>query len=264
MRAARIPFPYLFGLFAPRSSRAPGAAASASRVKRWAPSTSRRPATPPRKPSSTARWRCSTPSSSGRRSRDTTLPQRRIHRARWRTGASRWRDGPIHSPPAFVQPAQIQQGLDCDHRGAAGRAEDGPRARIHRRGVEAVRGCRQARSAHARLAYEQAMRDVAAKYPDDREASIFWALSLAVSALPTDKTYTNQLKAGAILEKLYPEQTESSRHHPLHHSQLRRACAGRQGQGCGRTLRGDCAVRAARAAHAVAHVHAGGRVAGVD
>jgi len=58
------------------------------------------------------------------------------------------------------------------------------------------------------LAYEQAMRALAAKYPDDREASIFWALSLTASALPTDKTYANQLKAGAILEKLYPEQPD--------------------------------------------------------
>ncbi|HEX5216089.1 MAG TPA: hypothetical protein VFV98_11550 [Vicinamibacterales bacterium] len=54
------------------------------------------------------------------------------------------------------------------------------------------------------VAYEQAMAGVAAKYPDDREAQIFWALSLTASALPTDKTYANQLKAGAILEKLYP------------------------------------------------------------
>ena len=58
------------------------------------------------------------------------------------------------------------------------------------------------------LAYEQAMRALAAKYPNDREASIFWALSLTASALPTDKTYENQLKAGAILEKLYPEQPD--------------------------------------------------------
>ena len=50
------------------------------------------------------------------------------------------------------------------------------------------------------------MADLAAKYPDDREATIFWALSLTISALPTDKTYANQLKAGALLEKLYPEQ----------------------------------------------------------
>ncbi len=52
------------------------------------------------------------------------------------------------------------------------------------------------------------MAALAAAYPNDREASIFWALSLTASALPTDKTYANQLKAGAILEKLYPEQPD--------------------------------------------------------
>jgi hypothetical protein len=58
------------------------------------------------------------------------------------------------------------------------------------------------------VAYEKAMAVLAAAYPKDIEASIFWALSLTASALPTDKTYANQLKAGAILEKLYPEQPD--------------------------------------------------------
>src|SRR6185503_103162 len=58
------------------------------------------------------------------------------------------------------------------------------------------------------VAYEKAMSALAAAYPADREASIFWALSLTASAFPTDKTYANQLKAGAILEKLYPEQPD--------------------------------------------------------
>jgi hypothetical protein len=56
--------------------------------------------------------------------------------------------------------------------------------------------------------YRDAMSALAARYPDDIEASIFYALSLAVSADPADKTYANQLKAGAILEKLarkYPD-----------------------------------------------------------
>jgi tetratricopeptide (TPR) repeat protein len=52
------------------------------------------------------------------------------------------------------------------------------------------------------------MADVASRYPQDREAAIFYALSLAASASPTDKTYANQLKAGAILERLFPEQPD--------------------------------------------------------
>ena len=40
------------------------------------------------------------------------------------------------------------------------------------------------------------------KYPDDPEAAIFYALALNETALHSDKTYANQLKAGAILEKI--------------------------------------------------------------
>jgi hypothetical protein len=56
------------------------------------------------------------------------------------------------------------------------------------------------------LAYRNAMGDVAVKYPKDKEAQIFYALALAVAADPGDKTYTNLLKAGAILEELFEEE----------------------------------------------------------
>src|SRR6266481_6437365 len=52
------------------------------------------------------------------------------------------------------------------------------------------------------LAYERAMEALMQKYPDDSEAVVFYALALNETALPTDKTYANQLKAGAILEKV--------------------------------------------------------------
>ena len=58
------------------------------------------------------------------------------------------------------------------------------------------------------LAYEKAMEQLAAKYPDDPEARIFYALSLDQTALPTDKTYANLLKAAAILEKEFPLQPD--------------------------------------------------------
>jgi tetratricopeptide (TPR) repeat protein len=53
-------------------------------------------------------------------------------------------------------------------------------------------------------AYARAMRELADRYPDDDEAKIFYALALTASAPPTDKTYTNQLEAGRILEALLP------------------------------------------------------------
>jgi len=53
------------------------------------------------------------------------------------------------------------------------------------------------------LAFEKAMEGLVAKYPTDDEAKILYALVLNVTALPTDKSFTNQLKAGAILEPLF-------------------------------------------------------------
>jgi hypothetical protein len=57
-------------------------------------------------------------------------------------------------------------------------------------------------------AYEKAMEQVYRRYPDDREAAVFYALALNATAAPTDKTYANQLKAGAILEKVFAEQPD--------------------------------------------------------
>src|SRR5215471_19807479 len=56
------------------------------------------------------------------------------------------------------------------------------------------------------LAYRDAMRDVAAKYPADHEAQIFYALAIAASEDPADKSYAGRLKAGAILENLFKEE----------------------------------------------------------
>ena len=56
------------------------------------------------------------------------------------------------------------------------------------------------------IAYRDAMAEVAAKYPEDHEAQIFYALALAASEDPADKTYADRLKAGAILEKLFEEE----------------------------------------------------------
>lgn len=55
------------------------------------------------------------------------------------------------------------------------------------------------------LAYEKAMERVATKYPKDEEAQILYALALNITALPTDKTFANQLKAAAILEPLFKQ-----------------------------------------------------------
>jgi hypothetical protein len=58
------------------------------------------------------------------------------------------------------------------------------------------------------LAYLKAMEQLAQRYPDDDEAQIYYALALNVAASPSDKTYANQLKGAAILEKIWTRQPE--------------------------------------------------------
>ena len=58
------------------------------------------------------------------------------------------------------------------------------------------------------LNYLNAMERLAARYPDDDEAQIYYALALNVGASPADKTYANQLKGAAILEQIWARQPE--------------------------------------------------------
>jgi tetratricopeptide (TPR) repeat protein len=54
-------------------------------------------------------------------------------------------------------------------------------------------------------AYNKAMEAMAARYPDDYEVQVFYALTLQASASKADVTYANQLKSVAILEKLFEQ-----------------------------------------------------------
>jgi len=58
--------------------------------------------------------------------------------------------------------------------------------------------------------YLQAMEKLAAKYPDDDEAQIAYAITLNTSASPGDKTYAQQLKGASILLPIWKRQP----HHP--------------------------------------------------
>ena len=58
------------------------------------------------------------------------------------------------------------------------------------------------------LAYTKAMEQLAARYPNDDEAQIYYALALNTSASPSDKTYANQLKGAAILEQIAKRQPD--------------------------------------------------------
>jgi hypothetical protein len=58
------------------------------------------------------------------------------------------------------------------------------------------------------VAYERAMAELVAAQPADTEAKIFHAIALVASALPTDKTYAQQIEAGRILEALWAKQPD--------------------------------------------------------
>src|SRR3712207_6543474 len=57
-------------------------------------------------------------------------------------------------------------------------------------------------------AYTRAMERLAAAYPEDTEAQIYYALALNESADLADTTLANQRKAGEILERLWPRLPE--------------------------------------------------------
>ncbi|HET7209090.1 MAG TPA: hypothetical protein VFI95_21110, partial [Terriglobales bacterium] len=52
-------------------------------------------------------------------------------------------------------------------------------------------------------AYTKAMQQMYEKYPDDREAAAFYALSLLASEPDSDTTFTHRKQAAAVLEKLF-------------------------------------------------------------
>jgi tetratricopeptide (TPR) repeat protein len=58
------------------------------------------------------------------------------------------------------------------------------------------------------LRFEQAMESLYKKYPDDKEAAVFYALSLTAAADPADKTYQKQKQAGKLLSNLYSSQPD--------------------------------------------------------
>jgi tetratricopeptide (TPR) repeat protein len=67
-------------------------------------------------------------------------------------------------------------------------------------------------------AFEAAMQSVAAKYPDDTEATILHGLVLSANYNPADKQYTNQLKAAKVLEPVFAKQPEhpGAAHYLIH------------------------------------------------
>ena len=103
-------------------------------------------------------------------------------------------------------PGQLQAGRENAERGlAVGAKTERERAYIAAVG-NLYRGFENTPQQVRLLAYRDAMAGVAAKYPDDHEAQIFYALAISAAEDPADKTYAGRLKAGAILERLFEQE----------------------------------------------------------
>ena len=105
-------------------------------------------------------------------------------------------------------------------------------------------------------ALETALREVAAKYPDDTEATILYSLVLSANFDPADKQYGNQLQCRDAARADLREAARTSGRRALPDPQLRLPAAGGARTGGCAALQQDRAGGSARAAHAVAHLHA--------
>jgi hypothetical protein len=56
------------------------------------------------------------------------------------------------------------------------------------------------------IAYERAMEQLYARFPDDQEAGVFYSLALNATQPPTDRTFANKKKAAEILDKVWQAQ----------------------------------------------------------
>jgi hypothetical protein len=130
--------------------------------------------------------------------------------------------------PGIKDKSQLQLGRESAERGKSVGAKT-ERERAYLAAVGQLYSDFETTPQRARLlAYRDAMGQVAAKYPEDHESQIFYALALAASEDPADKTYAGRIKAGTILEKLFEEEPKHpGLAHYLIHTYDVQALAGR-------------------------------------
>lgn len=124
--------------------------------------------------------------------------------AHWGLAMSRW-SNPMTA--AKRPPAQLKLGRDAAAAAARVSRRTTERERLYITAVaELYRDFDSVDQQKRVVAYERAMSVVSAKFPADTEARIFHAIALTASAEPTDKTYSRQRKAAAILEPIFAAQ----------------------------------------------------------
>ncbi len=119
--------------------------------------------------------------------------------AYWGIALSNWGNPFV---PGLRSPEQLQRARGRQA-GASRRSEDRSRAWLYRGSRASVYRYCENRSADAEAGVRSGNGRSQCGLSRRHRAAIFYALSLAAAAEPTDKTYANQLKAGAILESLF-------------------------------------------------------------
>ena len=119
--------------------------------------------------------------------------------------AMAWMGNPLAAPPS---PRGLKEGGEVLEKAKTMGAKT-QRERDYIAAIETIyRDAEKTDHRTRALAYEKAMEQLSARYPEDREAAVFYALALNMTLNPSDKTYANQLKAAAILEKVFAEQPQ--------------------------------------------------------
>lgn len=170
----------------------------------------------------------------------------------WGIALSRW----LNPMTPNIRPAALlESGWQAAESGlrVAERAMATPREQDYLRAVAELYRDHPRRDQAARLqAYERAMADLAARHPSDVEAKIFHALAIVATASPADKSYANQLRAGAMLEELFRAQPDHpGLAHYIIHSYDYPPLAGRAAAAARRYA--DIAPAAAHALHMPSH-----------
>ena len=106
--------------------------------------------------------------------------------------------------PGAESPARSRR----DPEGQGDRRQDRARARLHRCARLMYADYDKLTHVQRIGSYLEAMEKLAAKYPNDDEAQIAYAITLNTSASPADKTYAQQLKGAAILEPIWKRQPQ--------------------------------------------------------
>jgi hypothetical protein len=178
----------------------------------------------------------------------------------WGIALSRWSNPmtPNIRPPAVLERGAAAAREAQRHAARASEREQGYIAAVNELYADAARRSQRERV----VAYERAMSRLAASNPSDNEAAIFHAIAVVQAASPTDKTYAEQLRAGAILERLFAANPDHpGLAHYIIHSYDVPALAERAADAARRYA--DIAPSAAHALHMPSHLHARWAVEGV-